>query len=72
MVAAKRNDVAFIVMLAGVAVDFFEDLYVQDSLSAVSEGLSADGVKNIWCSKNIFSTSYKLQRIQQQRQIRFT
>ncbi len=44
MVAANRKDVAFIVMMAGVAVDFFENLIVQDSLYAVSEGMSKDAV----------------------------
>ncbi len=45
MVAAKRNDVAFIVMMAGVAIDFFDNLFVQDSLYAVSEGETKEKVE---------------------------
>jgi dipeptidyl aminopeptidase/acylaminoacyl peptidase len=44
MLAAKRNDVAFIILMAGVTVDFFDNLIVQDSLFAVTEGESKEKV----------------------------
>lgn len=56
MVAAKRNDVAFIVLLAGVAVDFFENLLVQDSLVATSDGYSGESLqKYLAQQKHYFS-----------------
>ena len=55
LVASKRNDVAFIVMMAGVGVGMFDNLYIQDSLVAASMGYSKEGLQNyLYQQKTMF------------------
>ena len=55
MVAAKRNDVAFIVLLAGPGIDMFELLLAQDSLILAAEGSSQATIsESINTNKKLF------------------
>ncbi len=44
MVAAKRNDVGFIVMIAGPGIDMLELLMAQDSLTDIADGVSEEKI----------------------------